>query len=346
MANIVNPHNVARKFVIEYYGVLSQKPEKLHHFYTSDAQFSHNENLSAIATISSSERIKEEVANLKLKGAHVDLTDGILHAQTSDNEGVLVVVTGHYTPPGKSTAPPFMHTFFLAMNKETKKYHVSNSVFNLLPEEEKVETKTNFVRENVTMPKEVVEGPLEIESVDLKEAVFDEVVNTEAATDEVDEALATETKEKIAISDSRSLVEAAIIDEKTKNDENSDADVNATMKNSKNTYLDIVKRISAATNATDAPVSTTVKASNPTGKQQKSARGANGDASGDYTTVTKRGEKNGDRRDRRKVGNNRGKGDKADKSGDKGGKGDKSDKGGDKGKQKSFGNASGSRKAK
>lgn len=346
MANIVNPHEVARNFVKQYYGVLSEMPEKLHHFYTSDAQFSHSENLSAIATISSPERIKEEVANLKLKGAHVDLEDGFVHAQTSDNEGVLVIVTGHYTPPEKSTSPRFMHTFFLAMNKGTRKYHVSNSVFNLLPEEAKEEKKTNFVRENVTMPKEVVEEPLEIESTDLKEAVFDEVINTETVTDEVNEALATATEEELAISDSQSLVETAIVDEQNNNVANSDADINATVKNSKNTYLDIVKRISAATNATDAPASTTVKVSNPTGKQQKSARGANGDASGDYTTVTKRGEKSGDRRDRRKFGNNRGKGDKADKSGDKGDKGEKGDKGGDKGKQKSFGNASGSRKAK
>ena len=56
------------------------------------------------------ESIREKVAELELSGAKVDISEGSLDAQFSENNGLIVVVTGLFD--GK----PFIHTFFLSIS--------------------------------------------------------------------------------------------------------------------------------------------------------------------------------------------------------------------------------------
>lgn len=69
-------------------------------------------------SIRGTENIKNEVSKLNLAGAQVDLSNGSIDAQRTDNNGVLVVVTGHYTPP-QQEKKEFIQTFFLACQPES-----------------------------------------------------------------------------------------------------------------------------------------------------------------------------------------------------------------------------------
>lgn len=82
-------------------------------------------------TVSGLEKIRTAVNNLHLLGLAVDLSNGSVDAQPA-NGGVLVVVTGHYTPahqqPPKSNSPlhcgvakPFVHTFYLTATSNVSK---------------------------------------------------------------------------------------------------------------------------------------------------------------------------------------------------------------------------------
>lgn len=64
-------------------------------------------------SVSGVEAIRDYIEHLNLAGAHVDITNGTIDAQKSDNNGIIVVVTGHYTPCQQATRP-FIQTFFLA----------------------------------------------------------------------------------------------------------------------------------------------------------------------------------------------------------------------------------------
>lgn len=85
-------------------------------------------------TVSGLEKIRTAVNNLHLLGLSVDLSNGSVDAQPA-NGGVLVVVTGHYTPahkqPSKSNSPhcgvakPFVQTFYLTATSNVSKLTIS-----------------------------------------------------------------------------------------------------------------------------------------------------------------------------------------------------------------------------
>ena len=59
------------------------------------------------------ESIRKRVGELNLAGARVDLTEGSVDAQRSDNNGVFLMVTGEFTQPDM-VPRRFVQTFFLA----------------------------------------------------------------------------------------------------------------------------------------------------------------------------------------------------------------------------------------
>lgn len=80
--------------------------------------------------------IRDRVSRLDLKGSQVDLAVGSMDAQASDNDCVLLCVTGHVSPPNSSVLKAFIQTFVLARQEGTqegkKAYFVRNSVFRIV----------------------------------------------------------------------------------------------------------------------------------------------------------------------------------------------------------------------
>lgn len=120
---------VATSFIKQYYEVLSKNPSDLYKFYNHESQFTHCDNHQIGRCVAGIDGIQKEVSGLELQGAHLDLSNGFVDAQQR-GEDILVVVTGHYTPPRSSSAFPFLQTFYLS--RSSTAYFVSNSVFRLL----------------------------------------------------------------------------------------------------------------------------------------------------------------------------------------------------------------------
>ena len=71
-------------------------------------------------TVTGMENIRSAVSKLNLIGLSMDLSNGSVDAQPVANGGVLVVVTGHYTPAATQmtsdlvvTSKAFVQTFYL-----------------------------------------------------------------------------------------------------------------------------------------------------------------------------------------------------------------------------------------
>ena len=74
------------------------------------------------------EDIKASIPKLHLNHSRIDLTNGYLEAQSSENSAVFVLVSGHYFPPvdaanSRNSAPlpqgiPFVQSFYLACQQE------------------------------------------------------------------------------------------------------------------------------------------------------------------------------------------------------------------------------------
>jgi hypothetical protein len=124
--------------VQQYYKIKSEQSADVYKFYAEDGVFSYYTgdagDASAHVGLSA---IHDAVKQLDLTGAQFDLTHGSVDAQFSGGEdGILLIVTGLYTPRSDTTKNPFFNSFFLSkQNKEKTSYFVRNSVFRALGHE-------------------------------------------------------------------------------------------------------------------------------------------------------------------------------------------------------------------
>lgn len=90
--------------------------------------------------ISTLEKIKERISELSLgEGTSVDLKEGTVDAQRTENDAVFLIVTGSFHHP-KYPPRPFLQTFVLAIqatpaqpqSTSAASYYVRNSVFRIL----------------------------------------------------------------------------------------------------------------------------------------------------------------------------------------------------------------------
>mmetsp|Transcript_29240 Transcript_29240/g.29607 ORF Transcript_29240/g.29607 Transcript_29240/m.29607 type:complete len:499 (+) Transcript_29240:211-1707(+) len=133
-----SPDIVSQSFIKQYYDMLARNPSELHRFYKEDSSFIHSDGVQISEVANGVESIREHINNLDLAGARVDLTDGSVDAQKSENNGVFLTVTGHVTLASRPTRP-FVQSFFLASQSSGNpkspqmiSYFVRNSIFRLL----------------------------------------------------------------------------------------------------------------------------------------------------------------------------------------------------------------------
>jgi len=130
-----SPEIVAQSFIKQYYDLFARNPGELYRFYKDESEFIHADGHQAAETVHGVENIRERVTQLKLAGAQIDLSEGSVDAQKSDNNGVFLTVTGHVTLLSKPTRP-FVQSFLLAcqssVSNKSISYFLRNSVFRLL----------------------------------------------------------------------------------------------------------------------------------------------------------------------------------------------------------------------
>jgi hypothetical protein len=154
--------------------MFTKHPSNLYRFYKEESSFYHAESFDTPPeTIVGIEKIKQKISELTtlIDGTGVDLKEGTVDAQKTENDAVLLVVTGSFTHPTLGTRP-FMQNFVLAsqINPSSGQantgasYYVRNSVFRLLPQSSVVVEK--LVERVVTplpTPAEPVHIPVAVE---------------------------------------------------------------------------------------------------------------------------------------------------------------------------------------
>ncbi|KAL5990336.1 hypothetical protein ACLOJK_011234 [Asimina triloba] len=120
---------VGSYFVGQYYHVLQQTPDCVHHFYTDSSTILRVDgNLSDTAT--GMLQIHQLVMSLNFTGIEIKTA----HSLDSWNGGVLVMVYGSVQTKDSNSRRKFVQTFFLA--PQEKGYYVLNDIFHFLEDEQ------------------------------------------------------------------------------------------------------------------------------------------------------------------------------------------------------------------
>ncbi|CAA6659884.1 unnamed protein product [Spirodela intermedia] len=118
------PHVVGNAFVQQYYHILHQSPELVHHFYQDTSKLGRPDSAGVMSSITTTQAIDEKILSLEFKDYRAEIKT--VDAQESYSGGVLVLVTGYLT--GKDNIKKnFTQTFFLA--PQEKGYFVLNDMF-------------------------------------------------------------------------------------------------------------------------------------------------------------------------------------------------------------------------
>lgn len=185
MSNKYDASIVSQSFIKQYYDMFARNPGELHKFYKEDSAFAHGDGVQITDVVSGVESIRERVNELNLAGARVDLSEGSVDAQQSENDGVFLTVTGHVTLLAKPTRP-FVQSFFLACqnsgNQKMVSYFVRNSVFRLLGNP-LVESETVTTQIPVAQP---VEDVIAVDNLEAS-VYLDADVEAEAGAKDVEE---------------------------------------------------------------------------------------------------------------------------------------------------------------
>lgn len=157
-----SPQQIGSVFIKQYYKILLTAPAQLHRFYQPDSTVTRGMEPSAPATPlpfsaevstigggedSVGERVHKaffDWASVMNNGRDsvdnsdaltVDFERGAIDAQESIGGGILLVVTGHMSLPGRGKASAFVHTFFLinaAAQGRKKQFLVKNDILRFL----------------------------------------------------------------------------------------------------------------------------------------------------------------------------------------------------------------------
>lgn len=153
-----SPLTVGKLFVKQYYQVLQTNTDQIHRFYQPTSLLSHAEGSDPTDPLGLE---NYEIAGRwgiigsETKGFAMEI--GAIDAQTSINGSILLVVTGTVSSNPKEARKTFIHTFFLCLLPNTKRYYVANDVLRFL---EKQESPTSAEEAAPAKEKEA-EAPLE-----------------------------------------------------------------------------------------------------------------------------------------------------------------------------------------
>ena len=145
-------------FIKQYYEMLTKNPSNLYRFYKDESCMVHAETNDAMEFCTGLERIKARIAELSLpEGVTVDLKEGSVDAQKSENESVFLMVTGRFIHPNFEPRS-FVQSFVLAsqVNPAASQtsgtsYYVRNSVFRTIAPE----VQTRVIERVVEVPVEI-----------------------------------------------------------------------------------------------------------------------------------------------------------------------------------------------
>lgn len=132
-----SPDVISRSFIKQYYDLFARNPSELHRFYKEESTFILADVNQISEQVCGVEAIREKIQQLPLIGARVDLSEGSMDAHSSENNGVVLLVTGQVTLSNKQPRQ-FVQTFFLSPQSSSNQkstmasFFVRNSMFRFL----------------------------------------------------------------------------------------------------------------------------------------------------------------------------------------------------------------------
>jgi hypothetical protein len=121
---------IGTRFVKAYYKTLTENPDQIVHFYQSSSSVSFgkgSEDAETTEIASAAQRFLD--GNSSMDHLRFEFENGAIDAQTSVNNGILLVVTGYIVMD--ETRRGFVHTFFLNTTNK-RSYYVHNDVLRFL----------------------------------------------------------------------------------------------------------------------------------------------------------------------------------------------------------------------
>lgn len=218
-----SPLTVGKRFVKQYYQVLSSTPDQIFRFYNpSLSVLSHGEGSNPTTPLAFEQY---EITGRwgDAKKMRIELEHGAIDAQVSVNGGILLVVTGHVVLDEVHNA--FVHTFFLTTVANSKRFYVHNDILRFSHEDQATK-KTGpgpaAKEETAVKEEEPVVEPVAIVPTPEPEAQPEDVdsgggveESKEVMDDEEDEAPAVE-EEKVPLEEEQVpvIVEEPVVVEK------------------------------------------------------------------------------------------------------------------------------------
>jgi hypothetical protein len=152
---------IGTRFVKAYYKTLTENPDQIVHFYQSSSSVSFgkgSEDAETTEIASAAQRFLD--GNSSMDHLRFEFENGAIDAQTSVNNGILLVVTGYIVMD--ETRRGFVHTFFLNTTNK-RSYYVHNDVLRFLDWNSILQTtleENNTTSESKEEDeKEVITGP-------------------------------------------------------------------------------------------------------------------------------------------------------------------------------------------
>lgn len=214
-----SPLMIGKRFVKQYYQVLSSTPDQIFRFYQQTSFLSHAEGSTPTdpSTFESYDIAQRwgEASKKRFEFEH-----GAIDAQPSVNGSILVIVTGHvvFVTEDGEDRKAFVHTFFLSLLGQSKRFYVHNDVLRFLTKE--ATKPTSLITESETEEAPVDPAQSEPQPVEKKQLMEEEapgggVEESKEVAPEEEEEAAPGAEEKVfeAVSGDMSVVAEEVIRE-------------------------------------------------------------------------------------------------------------------------------------
>ena len=127
---------VGQSFVSQYYQMLGKQTSELHKFYSEESRFNYSVVVASeeakAGMVKGAEAIRDQHVSLNFENVKVNLEEGTFDFQSSQEGGVIILVTGSLQLKDAAKEQKFVQTFFLQKTARGA-FFVLNNLLRILP---------------------------------------------------------------------------------------------------------------------------------------------------------------------------------------------------------------------
>uniref|UniRef100_A0A0D9X177 NTF2 domain-containing protein n=1 Tax=Leersia perrieri TaxID=77586 RepID=A0A0D9X177_9ORYZ len=190
---VLSPQMIGNAFVQQYYNVLHSSPGQVHKFYHDSSTLGRPDSNGAMISVTTIAAINDKILSTDFSSSLIKLEN--VDAQSSLNDGVLILVTGSFGHQG-TLNNRFSQSFFLAP-QESGGYFVLNDMLRYEPERSAIEINDSLVNDvNDNTPSVGFTSEPETTSGNVNETADLELPSAENVNDKVENQSANDVSPK------------------------------------------------------------------------------------------------------------------------------------------------------